>query len=332
MSDRSSTAALARAVTAAVVVGTIVVLMFVGALHSPEPNDVAIAIAGPEEVAAAVGERIDDAEPGAFDIEYAEDADAAVEAVMEQDVTAALVPGESESRLYLAGANGAMAEDALATAFTRATEAGGGRLVVEDLAPLPVGDRAGLAPFLLTMATLLPSLVLAIAIAVEGGRVASARARLVAALTGSGVVALVNAIVADPMLGALEGNFWGVFGTMWLLSFSVAGVALALHRLAGVPGLGLTFLTFLVIGMPVSGAAVGPQFIPDGFQQFTLAFPAGETVPLLRKIVYFPDAPIGLELGLLLGWAALAALVLLAPGRRTEALAPDSGGAEPATV
>lgn len=325
MPGRSATAVLGQAVTAAVVVGAVVVFTFVGALHSPEPNDVPIAIVGPKEVTTALGERIDAAAPGAFDIEYAEDAEAAKWDVIEQEVTAALVPGASESYLYLAGANGAMSENILSRAFTRAIEAGGSDLVVEDLAPLAGGDRAGLSPFLLTMATLLPSLVLAIAVAVEAGRLASPRARLTAAVAGSGVLALVNGIAADPVLGALEGNFWGVFGTMWLLSFSVAGSALALHRLVGVPGLGLAFLMFLVIGMPVSGAAIGPHFIPEEFQVFTLAFPAGEAVPLLRKVVYFPDASIGLELGLLVGWSALAALVLLAPSRRRREEARDHG-------
>jgi hypothetical protein len=322
---------LARAVTAAVAVGAVVVFMFVGALHSPEPNDVPITIAGPDQVTAAVGERIDAAAPGGFDIEYAEDPEAAKREVLEQEAMAVLVPGEPESRLYVAGANGGLSKNILSSAFTRATEANGGALAVEDLAPLPDGDRAGLAPFLLTMATLLPSLVLAIAIAVGAGRLASPRARFAAALLGTGVLALVNAIAADPVLGALEGSFWGVFGVVWLLSFSVAGVALALHRLAGIPGLGLAFLMFLVIGMPVSGAAVGPHFVPEGFQAFTLAFPAGETVPLLRKIVYFEDAPIGLELGLLLAWAAFAAVVLLAPGRLRRSTVPDHDVA-PATA
>lgn len=323
MAGRSAMVVLVRAVVAALVVGTVVVFMFVGALHSPEPNDVPVTIVGPEEVAAGVGERIEAAAPGAFEIEYAEDPQAAQQQVREQEVLAALVPGEPESHLYLAGANGGLAENILSASFARAAEAGGSTLVVEDLAPLPEGDRAGLAPFLLTMATLLPSLVLAIAIAVEAGRRASPRARLAAALIGSAAIALVNATAADPVLGALEGSFWGVLGTLWLLSFGVAGAALALHRLAGVPGLGLAFLLFLVVGMPVSGAAVGPHFVPEGFQVFTLAFPAGETVPLLRKVVYFEDAPFGLEVGLLLTWAVGAALVLLAPGRRTAVAVAD---------
>ena len=307
---------LGRAVVAAVVLGSIIVLMFLGALHSPEPNDVEVALVGPKESTSMVGSRLEAAAPGAFELTYVEDEAVARQDVLELETTAAFVPGPTESRLILAGASGALSKNALTEAFEQAAESGGGTLVVEDLTPLPSGDRAGLSPFLLTMGTLLPSFALAALVVIGGARAAPVRATITALAVGSGLLALVNACVVDPLLGALDGNFWGVVGALWLLSFSVAGVMLALHRVLGVAGLGVTVLAFLVAGMPTAGGAIGPNFIPEAFQVFTLATPAGEAVPLLRKLVYFDEAPIALELGLLSAWAAFAAFVLLIPRRR----------------
>jgi hypothetical protein len=315
---------LTQAVIGSAVLGCIIVLMFLGALHSPEPNDVKLAIVGPEKVTVAVGESIEAAAPGAFDIEYRQDVEAAREDVKSQDLIAAFVPGKSDSQLYLAGANGALSKGALTEVFGKAAESSGTNLVVEDLVPLPAGDPAGLSPFLLTIATMLPSLVLAGLIGLRAGSQVSGSAKLLAVLVGSGCLALINALVVDPIHGALEGNFWGVFGAAWLLAVAVAGIALALHRLIGIAGIGIAALFLIIVGMPVAGAAIGPSFIPEGFQALTLTLPVGEAVPLIRKIVYFDGASLGLELSLLCGWAALAALMLLTPGRRGGDTTTDS--------
>lgn len=309
---------LARSVTAAVVLGATIMLMFLGALHSPEPNGVEVALVGPREMTSAVAEQIDAHAPGAFEFEYVDDEEDAREDVLEQDVVAAFAPGPETSHLIIAGASGALSENALTTIFRAASENAGGTLEVEDVAPLKTGDRAGLSPFLITIATLLPSIILAVLLTLVFGRAASARARLGAAATGSGLLALTGALVADPILDALSGSFWALFGALWLLSFAVTGVALAFHRLLGAAGLGLAFLILLVVGMPTAGGAVGPNFIPDGFQLFTLVTPAGESVPLVRKLIYFEQASVGLEIALLATWCALAAFVLLLPTRRNR--------------
>jgi hypothetical protein len=309
---------LMRAVTAAVVVGATIMLMFLGALHSPEPNSVEVALVGPREMTSSVAEHIDAQAPGAFDFEYVDDEQEARDDVLEQEVTAAFAPDPETSHLIIAGASGALSQNALTAIFRAASEGVGGTLEVEDVAPLDSGDRAGLSPFLITVATLLPSIVLAILIALVFGRTASAHARLATAAVGSGLLALTGALVADPILGALTGTFWALFGALWLLSFAVTGVALALHRILGIAGLGLAFLVLLVAGMPTAGGAVGPNFIPDGYQLFSLVTPAGEAVPLVRKLVYFDQASVGRELALLATWGAAAALVLLLPARRTH--------------
>jgi hypothetical protein len=319
MTDHGPIHHLGRAITAAAALGAVIILMFLGALHSPEPNDVTVALVGPEDQTSVVGTRLEAAAPGAFDIEYVENEDVARDDIRELEATAAFVPGPSESRLLLAGASGAMSQNALTAIFGQAADAGGSELVVEDLVPLPSGDRVGLSSFLLTMGTLVPSLAMAALVTLGGGRDVSPRIQLAAVAVGTGLLALTGAVVADPVLGALEGNFGGVFGALWLLSFSVAGMALALRRFIGPAGLGLTLLAFMIAGMPTAGGAVGPSFIPEGFQVFTLATPTGEAVPLLRKLVYFDEAPVGLEVGLLAAWAALAVLLLLLPGRPASA-------------
>ena len=312
---------LARLVVLVSTIGGLIAICFLGALHSPEPNDVDLGVVGPAEATAPVERAIEGVAPGKFDITTYATREEAGEAIQDREITAAFEPAPGKFHLYVAGAGGAMAKNNMVQLGDGLAAHSGSELVVEDLVPLPEEDRAGLSPFLLVVSILIPSLVMGVLISLVASG-ATPRAKLVAALGGGALLGGGNTLVANGLFGAFSGHYWELAGVATLASWAITLPMIALHRLLGAPGVGITALLFMVFGVPATGAAIGPEFIPDAFQAFTLAFPAGEAIPAVRNIAYFGGADTGLNLLLLSTWACVGALVL-AVRRRNQPSVPD---------
>ena len=72
-----------------------------------------------------------------------------------------------------------------------------------------------------------------------------------------------------------------------MLVFSAAAVTMALQVLAGVLGIGLTVLLFVVIGNPSAGGAYQPSLLPAFWRSLSYALPNGAGTDTIRRIVYF---------------------------------------------
>ncbi|HEX5086276.1 MAG TPA: hypothetical protein VFV89_00595 [Nocardioides sp.] len=308
-----------RAVLAAAALGCLASFTFLGALHAPHPHGLDLALVGTPDTTGVVAAHLEADTPGAFDITFYETSEDAEQAVRDRDVTAAYVPGP-QPELLLAGANGAMQASTLTAIFDAAARDDGADLAVHDVAPVPADDRAGLSPFLLVVSLTIPALVLAVLITLLGERAGlGPRVRLAAALVGAVAVGLVNTGVADGALDTLTGHYWQVSAVAALTVFAMTSAALALHRLFGPAGLAAAFALFLVVGMPATGAAVGPAYLPGFFRAVTMALPTGEAVPAVRSVQYFDGAASAASLWLLAAWGvAGAALLVWGPRIRAQ--------------
>ncbi len=315
---------IARVVVGVTVLGSLIALTFMGALHAPKPNDVELALVAPAPVAEKIRSQLKSVDEDAFVLSTMSSQEEARQAILDREIDAAFAPSQQHSTLLIAGAGGAISKNNLTEMFRGVTARSGGTLTVDDVRPLPVDDRAGLSPFLMTVSILIPSLLIGVALslAVPG---ASSRERLYGSVAAGALLGLLNTAVAV-WLGALEGHYWAVAGIAALTSVAVSAPIIALHRLLGVAGIGLGGLMFLVIGMPTTGAAIGPDYIPDTFQMFTSVFPAGEAIPVIRNVTYFGGADIGLNLILLTSWAVAGVLVLALTGSRRPASPPSHNG------
>lgn len=310
MSHSHGLRAVARVVVGVSLLGSLIALTFLGALHSPKPNGVDLGVVAPSPVASALADKLDAAVEDAFDVTTFTTAEAARSAVLDREIDAAFAPGPQASTLLVAGAGGAIGKTNLTELFRGITAEMGGSLQVEDVRPLPANDRAGLSPFLLTVSVLIPSLLLGVALCL-GAPGASGRQRLVGSIVGACLLGLLNTAVADFVFGTLTGHYWALAGVAALTSLAISAPIIALHWLLGVPGIGVGALLFLVLGMPTTGAAIGPDYIPEAFQVFTTTFPAGEAIPVIRNIAYFDAADISTNVLLLTCWALASAAVLL---------------------
>ena len=122
------------------------VVSYVGALHAPAPRDVPFGVVGPPALVDAVGTRF-----SLRTIRYTDEA-AAKRAIDRRRAYGALVTTPAGLKLVVAPAAGNAVATALTTAFTTAAAAGGRQLTVEQVHPLPSGDRSGAVPFLVVMA------------------------------------------------------------------------------------------------------------------------------------------------------------------------------------
>src|SRR5205823_5772808 len=115
---------------------------------------------------------------------------------------------------------------------TAALRSVAGTPVVEDVRPLPAGDRRGLSSLFTVVGTLIPSLVFGVLLSVFG-RALPARVRWAAVTVYATLAGLVVAFDVDVVVGALTGDFIGIAVVSGLLALSVSAAAHGLGHLAG---------------------------------------------------------------------------------------------------
>lgn len=316
---------LIRPVVGSTVVALLFALSFLGALHAPRPNDLPVGLTGPPPAVTAVQDQLDRRAPGAFAVTRYPDEAAARTAVRQREVDGAFVAGPGTPTLLVAGAAGMITRSTLVETFTAAAAAGGGQLQVQDVQPLPAADRAGISSFLFVVTVLVPSVVGAALVAGLGRR-SSPGGRAVAALAAAAAIGLLNAWVLTGVYGALSGAYLQLAGIAALLSAAVSLPALALHRLLGTPGLALAGLLFVVFGMPATGGAIGPSFIPDAYAATSSLLPGGAALEAVRSTAYFDAAPVAGPLWTLAAWSVAGAAALLVPARDALAWRSTAGG------
>lgn len=324
--------ALLRRLVAAAAVGLAVgfafTAFFTSALHDPKPNDMRIAVVGAPDAAAQVKRQLSQAIPGGFHVVGYATAGGARDAVRDQDVTGAFIPGPAGPTLLLAGADGVNVTNVLHAAFGAAAAAGHQHLTVRDLAPLPSHDARGISAFFVVAGTTLGSLIFGVILFFAGGHALTTPLRLrLALIAGFSVTAgIVMATASDYVADGLGDHFWRIAGIAALLAAVVSLVTTALIRWLGTPGVALSALFIMLFSLPATGGAVGPEFVPDFYRDVAPALPSHAALVALRGSVYFGDRGIAGPLAILGAWAAGALLVQIAAHTLRPSPAPPRTG------
>ncbi len=297
----------AIAVTAAL---TVLLLAFVWPAVSSAPKDLPVAVA-PAAAAPAVQARLASGPAaGVVAVLPVSDENAARQAIAEQRAVGAVVIGPSGAKVLkatLASPVGAGVLDRLAVMLTappgQPLPAG-----AVDVAPPTSGDPQGaglavaLVPF--TIAGLIAAAVLTL-------RLPRPAPRLVSLLLACIGVGLAFAGMLHGF-GVLAGSYWAAAGVIALVVASVAAVTAGLIALFRLAGLAIAAIVMVVIGMPLAGIATGPHVLPAFWAGVGQLLPAGAGGTLLRRAAFFPQAPAGPAVWVLLGWSALGLVLLLA--------------------
>ncbi len=307
----------AGVVLAMATVLAVIVIAFSWPAVTAEPRDLPVAVAGPRDAVAALQAGLDQAQPGLLDVTPVADRDAAVAAIEARDVYGAIVLGPAPEVLTASGAGptvaqavGALAAPLQAMAQTQAKALGQDppTVVVTDVVPLSPDDPRGTG----FTAAMFPFILggifggVGLSLGVHGTR------RRTVALVAYAVVggALVATIVGS-WFGALPRSWWAQEGAIALSLTAIAATIAGLNAWLGYPGLVLGAALILLVGNPLSGVAVPPEFVPAPWGAVGQWFPPGAGASLLRDLAYFPAADATFPWLVLGGWALVGLALLL---------------------
>ncbi|MFJ3636394.1 DUF3533 domain-containing protein [Streptomyces sp. NPDC090112] len=295
------------------------VTSYIGAFHLPKPHEIPIAVAAP---AAPVAERSAQqlgALPGdPLDPHVVKDGAEARAQVENREVDGALVidPAGRTDLLLVASGAGASLSQALEEVVGRAEQAQGRTVRVTDVAPAAKGDSRGLSSFYLVIGWCVGGYLCAAILAISAGaRPANPHRAVIrlGALLGYALAAgLLGAVIAGPVLDALPGSIWGLWGLGTLVVFAVGAITLAFQGLAGVIGIGIAILVIVVLGNPSAGGAYPYPLLPPFWSAIGPALPPGAGTYAARSITYFGGNGAGGPMLVLSAWAVVGAAVTLA--------------------
>jgi hypothetical protein len=286
------------------------ILSYVGAFHSPRPVRIPLGVVAPAGVAAKVA--------------------AELNKIPSDPVRAIVVPGTSEARrriedttlsgalvvdatsktdtLLVASADGSSIVTAVEVVIREAESSLHRSVSVVDVVPLQAGDGRGLTGFYLVTGWIVGGYLVAALLGISSGaRPATLRRcifRLLAVVPYAVLSGVGGALIVGPVLGALNGHLFALWGLGALLVFAASAVTMAFQTLFG------------VIGIGTYQAALLPPF----WRALSGALPNGAGVDSVRRIVYFGARGIGGDLGVIalyvVGGVVVAALVARRGERR----------------
>jgi hypothetical protein len=291
-----------RPVVMGVVLVTLFAFFFVYPAHNPEPNGLPVAVVGDETI---VG--VDTAGDG-FDAVRFEDETAAREAILDREVYGAFVSG-SPPRVVIASAASLPAAQLL----TGVAEAA--RATPVDVRELDEDDPRNVSINLTGLATTITSILGALLLFNLAPRLPAAwrLASLALFALFGGAMAM---LVVQVLIGALPGSYLALTGVVALAIFAVASVSAAIIGAIGFPGVGLSFMLFLMLGNPGSGAASAPELLPEPWKTGGQLLPPGAAATGLRNVAYFGAAQAEMWLTVLVVYAVIGIASLGTLGRR----------------
>ncbi|NDL59057.1 hypothetical protein F7O44_18480 [Phytoactinopolyspora sp. XMNu-373] len=298
----------------------VLITAFAWPAANTEPRDVPLAVAGPPEAVAQVEQQLNAAVPDGFDLEPVADAAEAQGLIEDREVYGAIVltPDGPPHVLTASAASPAVAQvvQAIAAQMTSGPE-GAPQAPIEDVVPLPDDDPRGAgfsaAALPMVMGGMIVGIALSFAVAGVWRRVAGGA---IAAIGGG----LVAALVVQPWLGTLEGNYLANASVIALTIAAIAFTLIGLNALIGPAGIGLGAAVIFLLGNPLSGVTSAPEMLPTGWGALGQLLPPGAGGNLLRSTSFFDGAAAGGPVLVLSTWIVLGvALAAIGHARRPAA-------------
>ena len=297
---------------------------YLAAMHAPAPNDMPVAVTGPqaEQFAAA----LDGADPDAVDVRLVDSEQQARQLILDREVSGAVALADGAATVYTAGAAGASQASTVTGLLVPQVLSQGLALQTEDLAPLPAHDMAGLGAMFMTTALMLAG-YMPLSLVLSNSPELLRFRRAVPLLAGwAALIAALVWTVVDPVLGAVEGHTAAVLGICWLAVFAVGSVQLFLTRILGPMAVLAGMLFLMVLGVPASNMGMSVYTLPDLYLKLSAFLPAPAIGESLRAVLYFDGNGAGRHLAVLIVGAVAGLLLTLvldaAKRRRTPDAAP----------
>ncbi|MFF1903086.1 ABC transporter permease [Kitasatospora sp. NPDC058218] len=291
---------------------------YVGALHSPTPHELSIAVVAPPQVSPKLVEALEAVPDDAVRAVTAPDAQTAAAQIKDQKIYAALVvdPAGTEDTLLVANARGPAAARAAESIVTAIDHSQGRTVRTVDTIPLAKGDTNGLSSFYLVIGWCVGGYLVASILGVSAGSKPAnayrALIRLATLALYSIAAGIGGAVIVGPALNALPGSSWGLSAMGALVVFTVGAFTMALQCLFDIIGIGVAVLIFVVLGNPSAGGVFPPPMMPPFWRAIGAWIPNGAGTDAARSIAYFGATNLAMPLLVLLVWALVGVAVTFA--------------------
>ncbi|KJF20347.1 ABC transporter permease [Rhodococcus sp. AD45-ID] len=304
---------------------------YLAAMHAPSPNNMPIAVAGPIQQADQFAAALEASDPSAVDVRVVSSEDEARQLLLGREVSGVVslpATGGDTATVYTASAAGAAQVSTVTGLVAPQVLEQGLNVTVEDLAPLPAHDTAGLAAMFMATALMLAG-YMPLSITLSNSPELLRFRRVVPLLAGwSALIAALVWLVTGPILGAVEGHTAAVLGISWLAVFSVGSVQLFLTRIFGPMAVLVGMLFIMVLGVPASNMGMSVYTLPSIYATLHGFLPTAATGEALRSVLYFGGDGLGSHLIVLALGAALALLATLGVDALKRRRSPDGGAPE----
>lgn len=294
------------------------ILSYIGAFHSPEPHQIPVIVVAQGEVAGQVVEQLNAIPGQPLKASASDDVRVALESLRKGDTSGVYVVSAADSHDFavVASGGGTSVATAVEDLFDAAAKQHDRTVSIQDAVPLDPGDARGLSGFYLVIGWAVGGYLFAAMLGVaKGSRPATlprAAWRLGATVPYALASGLGGAVIAEPVLGALNGHFWSVAGIGVLVTLSAATVTIALQTLFGVIGIGLTVVLFVILGNPSAGGAYQAPLLPPFWRAISSYLPNGAGTEAVRRIVYFDGHGVMHPIVVLAAWIIGGAALTLA--------------------
>jgi hypothetical protein len=287
-------------------------LCLVSALQLLFPRDMPFGVTGPSPVVDAVQSEF------SLDlVTYSSEADLS-QAAERGDIYGGYIPGSSSDTLVTVPAKSFFAEVYVRGDFAEAAKKASRTFTTKVIAPLPTADRTGTVVGLLLLPTLIGGYLYA-SMMFPYARTASAWRRVAILLGFSVVIAVITAIVAGPVTGAVPtSHLWSLLPCFALVVAAVALAAVGLQAVLGKAGTLVIAVAFIMVGGPGAGGG-GVALLPTYWQHIGAVLPPRYAVELYRNVRYFDGNNILPAIAVLVAYA-LAGLALLVVMERRRAV------------
>jgi hypothetical protein len=278
------------------------ILCYVAPFQHAAPRDMPLGVVGSTQVAESLRTAADAGEPGAVDVRDITDLDTARQQVTDGDLAAAYVP--DSDTMIIASAHQAQASSIVPKVVTPLLKATGHnpQPTTEDLAPLPTHD-IGMTPMYLMIAWCISGYLAAMFVGLMGGPLGRRIRFFIIACTAV-LLSFLSALLIDPILGAITGHFWALWGLGFCWAFAIGaavnGVSYFVGRFVAVPAM----LMCIFLSMPSSGGAMPIWMMPELFQWLSHVVVGSGITEMLKQLVY------GVGPGYTRGWIMMACYIV----------------------
>ena len=292
------------------------ILSYLGAFHSPTPHRIPVEVVAPAQAAAQVVDKLNGL-PGEPLVATAADEGAAREALRTGTTSAVYLFDQTGTadRLLVASGGGTAVAGAVQQIFTKVSAGQQRTVAVDDVVPLLPGDGRGMSGFYLVIGWVVGGYLVASLLGIAKGSRPATFPRVFWRLGVTVPYALLSgiggALVAEPLLHAMNGHFWSIAGIGTLVTLSATTVTIALQTLFGVLGIGLTVIIFVILGNPSAGGAYQPLVLPPFWRAISSYLPNGAGTDAIRRIVDFDGHGVTHPVVVLICWIVGGVLVTL---------------------